>query len=100
QALKAKELEVMASFVQVLADAIEEELGVDERDAWVTAGLLVSVHWQLFRTARQRALAGTHGPAAVRKLRADVDRMYHLLEHGLGDLDRPGGKKSSRLRLK
>src|SRR5437588_619603 len=87
-ALRAKELEVMGHFVEVLADAIEEELGVEERDAWVAAGLLVSVHWQLFRTARGRALAGKHGPAAVRRLRADLDRMFHLLEHGLGELER------------
>jgi AcrR family transcriptional regulator len=87
-ALRAKELEVMAHFVEVLAGAIEEALGVHERDAWVAAGLLVSVHWQLFRTARQRALAGKHGPAAVRRLRADLDRLFHLLEHGLGELER------------
>jgi len=24
-----------------------------------------------------------------RRLRADLDRAYHLLEHGLGELDRP-----------
>jgi AcrR family transcriptional regulator len=95
-ALRAKELEVMAHYVEVLAGAIEEELGVDERDAWVTSGLLVSVHWQLFRTARQRALAGKHGPAAARRLRADLDRMFHLLEHGLGELERHAGQDRRR----
>src|ERR671936_1435294 len=87
-ALQAKELEVMARFVQVLTDGIREELGVDERDARIAAGLLVSVHWQLFRAARKQALAGRHGPAAVRRLRAELDRAYLLLEHGLGDLER------------
>jgi AcrR family transcriptional regulator len=86
-ALVNKELEVMARFAQVLTDAIQEELGVDERDARIAAGLLVSVHRQLFRTARKHALAGMHGPAAVRRLRADLDRAYHLLEHGLGELE-------------
>src|SRR5262249_8602937 len=62
-ALQAKELEIMASFVQTLAEAIQDELGVDERDARIAAGLLVSVHRQLFRGARQQALAGKHGPA-------------------------------------
>jgi AcrR family transcriptional regulator len=88
-ALKAKELEVMSRFVQVLTEALEAELALDERDARLAAGLLVSVHRQLFRAARKQALAGRHGPAAARRLRADLDRAYHLLEHGLGDLDRP-----------
>jgi AcrR family transcriptional regulator len=88
QALQAKELEVMARFAQVLTEAIQAELAVDERDARIAAGLLVSVHWQLFRAARKQALAGKHGPAAVRRLRADLERAHHLLERGLGDLDR------------
>ena len=89
-ALQAKELEVMARFAQVVADTIQSELGVDERDARIASGLLVSVHRQLFRGARKQALAGKHGPAAVRRLRADLDRAYDLLEHGLGDLERSG----------
>ena len=87
-ALQAKELEVMARFVQVLGDAIQTELAVNERDARIAAGLLVSVHRLLFLTARRQALAGKHGPAAVRRLRADLDRAYHFLEHGLGELER------------
>ncbi len=87
-ALQAKELEVMAHFAQVLAFAIESELGVDERDARIAAGLLVSVHRQLFRGARKQALAGKHGAAAAKRLRDDLERAYELLEHGLGDLGR------------
>ena len=94
-ALLNKELEVMAGFGQVLTDAIQAELGVDERDARIAAGLLVSVHRQLFRTARKNALAGRHGPAAVRRLRADLDRAYHLLEHGLGELEQAPGRRSA-----
>ena len=85
-ALQAKELEVMAHFAQVLADAIQHEIGADERDARIAAGLLISVHRQVFRGARKQALAGKHGPAAVRRLRADLERAYDLLEHGLGGL--------------
>jgi hypothetical protein len=48
--------------------------------------MLVGVHWELFRTARAQALAGRHGPAAVRRLRSDLDRAYRLLEEGLGAL--------------
>jgi AcrR family transcriptional regulator len=88
-ALQAKELEVMARFVQVLMDTLQAELAIAERDARVAAGLLVSIHWQLFRGARKQALAGKQGPAAARRLRADLDRAYHLLEHGLGELERP-----------
>jgi AcrR family transcriptional regulator len=85
-ALQAKELEVMARFSAALAETIQQELGVDERDARIAAGLLVSVHRQLFRAARKQALAGKQGPAAVRRLRADLERAYQLLEHGLGGL--------------
>ena len=87
-ALQAKELEVMAHFSQVLAAAIESEVGVDARDARIVAGLLVSVHRQFFRAARQQALSGRHGAAAARRLRGDLERAYTLLEHGLGDLGR------------
>ena len=76
----------MARFSAALAETIQEELGVDERDARIAAGLLVSVHRQLFSAARKQALAGRHGPAAVRRLRADLERAYQLLEHGLGGL--------------
>jgi AcrR family transcriptional regulator len=88
-ALKAKELEVMARFVHVVAETLKEELSIDERDARVAAGILVSVHRQFFSAARQHALAGRHGPSVSRRLRADLDRAYHLLEHGLGELERP-----------
>jgi AcrR family transcriptional regulator len=88
-ALKAKELEVMAHFAQVLAAAIQRELRGDERDARIAAGLLISVHRQLFSRARQQALAGKHGPAAIRRLRSDLERAYDLLEHGLGKLEGP-----------
>jgi len=85
-ALRAKELEIMAHFTRVLAEALEEELGCGDLDARVAASLLVGVHWQFFVTARKRALEGRHGPAAARRLRADLERAYELLEHGLGEL--------------
>jgi AcrR family transcriptional regulator len=85
-ALQAKELEVMAGFAQVLTGAIQSELQVDERDARIAAGLLISVHRQFFRAARKQALAGRHGAAAARQLQDDVERAYALLEHGLGEL--------------
>jgi len=98
-ALRAKELEVMASFVQVLTEAIQSELGIDERDARIAAGLLVSVHRQVIYAARVQALAGKHGPSAVRRLRTDIERAYELLEHGLGgisDLGRANRSAASR----
>ena len=91
-ALQAKELAVMASFSDVLAEAIRRELGAHEVDARIAANVLVSVHWQLFRNARAQALAGRHGPGAVRSLRRDLDRAYRLLEHGLGALEPAGAE--------
>src|SRR2546423_3515266 len=86
-ALQAKELEVMARYTKALAGAIETELGTHPLDARIAANVLVSVHWELFRNARSQALSGRHGPAAVRRLRSDLDRAYRLLEHGLGGLE-------------
>src|SRR5258708_4150085 len=86
-ALKGKELEVMSRFVQVLTDAIQSELKIDERDARIAASFLVTVHRQAFHAARKQALAGRHGPAATRRLRADLERAYALLEHRLGELE-------------
>lgn len=86
-ALQAKELEVMAKIAQVLTEAIAEELDLDERDARIAAGLIVSVHRQYFRAARKQALAGKTGIGAERLLRADLKRAYELLEHGLGGLE-------------
>ena len=96
-ALRAKELEVMARFTRALADALVEELGCDEVDAGVAASLIVGVHWQFFVIARQRALAGRHGPTATRRLRADLEHAYELLERGLGDLGASGAAKRSAL---
>jgi AcrR family transcriptional regulator len=92
-ALQAKELEVMAQLTETLATAIRDELGVPEIDAKIAANMLIGVHWQLFRNAREQALAGRHGPAAVRRLRSDLDRAYRLLEHGLGALEAPGSQR-------
>jgi AcrR family transcriptional regulator len=89
-ALEAKELEVMAYLAQVLTEAIASDPDVDERDARIAAGLLLSVQRHLFRTARRQALAGKHGPAAVRRLRDEIERAYALLERGLGELGRGG----------
>jgi AcrR family transcriptional regulator len=86
-ALQNKELEVMSGFVQVLTDTLQTELGITELDARIAAGLLVSVHRQFFRAARKQALTGKQGPAAARKLRAELERAYTLLEGGLGQLE-------------
>jgi AcrR family transcriptional regulator len=94
-ALQAKELEVMAQMTELLAGTIREELGVHEVDAKVAANMLVGVHWQLFRNARAQALAGRYGPAAVRRLRSDLDRAYRLLEHGLGALEGSGSVQAA-----
>jgi AcrR family transcriptional regulator len=94
-ALRAKELEVMAALTETLADSIRDELGVPAIDAKIAANMLVGVHWQLFRNARAQALAGRHGPAAVRRLRSDLDRGYRLLEHGLGALEDAGSQRAA-----
>jgi AcrR family transcriptional regulator len=86
-ALQAKELDIMGHFADVLAATLQSELGVKELDATVAANALVSVQWQFFRNARRAALAGKTGPAAEKKLRADLSRAYTLLEHGLGALE-------------
>jgi AcrR family transcriptional regulator len=88
-ALRAKELEVMRSYSETLAETLCTELGVSELDARIAATALIGVHWQFFRLARKQALAGKHGPAAARKLKSDLARAYELLERGLASLENP-----------
>jgi AcrR family transcriptional regulator len=83
--LLAKEVDVMARFSQVLAEALQAE-GIDERDARIVGSLLMSVHRQYFRAARRLAIEGRSGPGAAKRLRADIARSYELLENGLGGL--------------
>jgi AcrR family transcriptional regulator len=94
-ALQAKELEVMAQMTESLGAAIRDELRAHEIDAKIAANMLVAVHWQLFRNARAQALAGRQGPAAVRRLRSDLDRGYRLLEHGLAALEGSGSVRAA-----
>ncbi|HVU78298.1 MAG TPA: TetR/AcrR family transcriptional regulator [Gaiellaceae bacterium] len=82
-ALQMKEVDLMARFAQILAAELQDQ-GVRERDARVAAGLIMSVHRQFFRAARLLALDGNHGPAAARRLKADMARAYEILEHGVG----------------
>src|SRR5215510_3560863 len=49
--------------------------------------LVEAMHEQFFRNARAHALAGRTGATAARRLRAELERAYRLLEHGLGGLD-------------
>jgi AcrR family transcriptional regulator len=86
-ALQMKELEVMAQFATMLSETLRTELGVPELDARIAANALVGAHWQVFRNARRAALEGRHGPAAAKRLRAELDRAYALLERGLGSLE-------------
>jgi AcrR family transcriptional regulator len=81
--LLAREVDVMARFAQVIGDLLVEE-GLPERDARIAGSLLVGVHRQFFRAARRMAVAGRHGPSAVRRLKTDIERAYELLEGGLG----------------
>lgn len=86
-ALQAKELAVMAQLSEALAEAIRSELAVSDLDAQIAANLLVAAHWQLFRNARRQALEGRHGRPALKRLLADLDRAYVLLQNGLGELE-------------
>ena len=86
-ALRAKELDVMRSYSETLADTLRTELGVSELDARIAATAVTGVHWQFFRLARKQALAGRHGPAAARKLKSDLAHAYDLLERGLASLE-------------
>lgn len=86
-ALRAKELEVMRTFSEALAETLHGELGISDLDARIAATALVGVHWQFFRLARKQALEGKHGHAAARKLKSDLARAYELLENGLGSLE-------------
>ena len=80
----------MARFAQVLAEALAD---ASSASTSATRGSPPALLDQRAPAALPRgAEAGArrkHGPAAVRRLRADLERAYDLLEHGLGELERP-----------
>jgi AcrR family transcriptional regulator len=81
--LQNKERQMFARFTRTVAQELVAE-GTPEAEAAVASAATAGVYAWMFATARQRALAGQHGPTALKSLRKEVGRGFALLERGLG----------------
>ena len=91
-ALQAKELEVMARFVQVLTEAIRaSSTSTSATRGSPPACWSASTGRSSAPRASRRSRASTGRPRS-RRLRADLERAYELLEHGLGELEQPAAR--------
>jgi AcrR family transcriptional regulator len=87
-ALQERERQIFARYTQSLAGLIAEETGADQGDVepWVAANALIGVHRALVDYVRRGSLAGHDNPALSRAVRAQGERAFALLEHGLAKI--------------
>lgn len=86
-ALQAREREIVARYVDLLAAAINEDAstGSDAVDALTVAGALMGAQRALVAHVRLRVLDGWRGPKLAADARRCAKRAFDLLESGLGD---------------
>ena len=85
-ALLAREREIFDRYTLSLAALLAEETGAasDDVEPRVVADALMGVHRALVDYTRRRVVAGAHGPALRREVRAQGKRALAALEGGLG----------------
>jgi AcrR family transcriptional regulator len=86
-ALVEREQQIFARYTQSLAALIANETGAEKEDIepWVIANALIGVHRGLLDYVRRSALAGRSNPDLSRAVRAQGERAFARLEHGLGN---------------
>jgi AcrR family transcriptional regulator len=77
--LQAREQQILEGYTAALA----AELGGDT-EAAVAAAAMIGVHRAIIAFTRWRVLGGTPQPELARAVRAELERAFALLEHGLG----------------
>lgn len=85
-ALRTRELEIIDSYTQALADVIAEETGAAPGDieAWVAANALMGIHRAILDSVRRAAIEG-HVADLAGKVVSQVERGLARLRRGLGD---------------
>jgi AcrR family transcriptional regulator len=79
-ALQRRERQMFARFARVLEAALLDEGQVTQAEAAVAANAVIGAYAWMFSTARKRALAGEHGPAAAKRLRSELETGFSVLE--------------------
>jgi AcrR family transcriptional regulator len=79
-ALQRRERQMFARFARVLEATLLDEGQVTQAEAAVAANAVIGAHAWMFQTARRRALAGEHGPAAEKRLRSELEKGFSVLE--------------------
>jgi len=78
-ALQAREQQILEGYTAALA----AELGGDT-EAAVAAAAMIGVHRAIIAFTRGHVLGGTPQPELAEAVRAELERAFALLEHGLG----------------
>jgi len=86
-ALLARERQVFARYTASLAALIAEETGAapDDVEPWAVANALLGIHRALIDYVRRRTLAGARAAVVAREVRTQAERVFAVLEGGLGD---------------
>ncbi|MGH2763903.1 MAG: TetR/AcrR family transcriptional regulator [Thermoleophilaceae bacterium] len=86
-ALLARERQVFDDYARALAALLAEETGAEPGDARcrVVANALLGLHRALIDHVRERALAGEPAARIRESVRAEAERSFAQLEHGLGE---------------
>jgi MftR C-terminal domain len=94
-ALQVREREIVARYIQDLAELLAAETGARPGDIepWTVAAALMGVHRALINSVRASALAGRQGRALTSFARSQARRAFGRLESGLADygIKRIGG---------
>jgi AcrR family transcriptional regulator len=84
-ALLAREQSIFAGYTTSLARLLAEEAGTAPGavEPWVAANALMGVHRALVDFTRREVVAGTRNPQLGRRMRAEAERAFAVLESGL-----------------
>ncbi|SFF81625.1 DNA-binding transcriptional regulator, AcrR family [Blastococcus tunisiensis] len=83
--LQAREREILGELTDALAALIAEETGArrGQVEPWLAAHAVLGLYASLLELARDRVLAGVHGPELAAELRRQGRRGLSLLQFGL-----------------
>ena len=86
-ALQARERQIFAGYTESLARLIAAELGEDEHavEPWVAANAMIGAHRALIGLARRLIVDETPQQQVARAVRAEADRGFERLGHGLAE---------------
>ena len=83
--LQVREREILGELTNALAGLVAEETGArpGQMEPWLAAHAVLGLYAALLELARDRVLAGVHGPELATELQVQGQRGLSLLQFGL-----------------